>query len=379
MNTHATTHLAHARQHGPLITHVLPTLSPYGAERVAVELAARLPAHGFRTRLVVLFGEGPLSKELRERDIRWSPVLSRRTGSRVTLVQELRTKLFADLERTPSIIHTHLFGSDFWTSVTWGLERLRGRAIKIPQFVSTAHNVDREDSTLRRLARRWSARRMDKVVAISDEVVRYTHEELGVSKQHIVTIPNGIDLVKTHARGGAPFRDVPRLLMVGRLEPQKGHETALRALAQVHAPWQLEIVGAGSLARELKEVCERVGIASRVHFLGERNDVPVLMAQADLLLFPSRWEGMAITLLEALAAGLPVIASDLPALRAFMPRESLLPSDDPEGWTRAITALLADPSSAVGRAQRLAPDIRKRYDVDIMVERYAKLYREMMN
>lgn len=363
----------------PLITHIIPTLSPYGAERVAVELAARLPEHGFRTRLIVLFGEGSLTGELRERNIRWNAVLPSRSGSRVELFQRLQEKLFAHPEHASAIVHTHLFGADVWGSAVRTLQRLQTHDMPMPKFVSTAHNVDHEDSTVRRLARRWSARRMDRVVSISDEVGRYVREDLGVTAEKIVNIPNGIDLQRVVPRGGAPFRDVPRLLMVGRLEAQKGHDTALQALAEITSPWRLEIVGDGSLLRELKELCEKLGIASRVHFLGERRDVPSLLAGADLLLFPSRWEGMAITLLEALAAGLPVLASDLAPLRAFMPRESLLPQGQPEAWTRAIAQTLADPATAVNRAQQLAPDIRKRYAVEVMVERYVGLYKQILS
>lgn len=365
----------------PLVIHVLPTLAPYGAERVAIELAARLPSRGFRTRLLVLFEDGPLRDEIRKRDIRWTFLGGTHGTSRLAVLRALRMALFGRPEQRPAIIHTHLFGGDAWTAAACAWERISGAGRGLPRtrLISTAHNVDVEDSMVRRLARSWSMHRMDRVAAISREVERYAHEALHIPAERIVHIPNGIDLSRVMPRGGGPFHDIPRLLMVGRLEPQKGQETVLQALASVHAPWQLDIIGAGSLERTLKEAAERSGIASRVHFLGQRDDVPAQMAQADLLLFPSRWEGMGLVPLEAAVAGVPVLASNLPALRESFPRELLLDPHAPDAWREAIAARLMDSAACVAAAQRLAPIIRNRYDVETMTDRYAALYRDVLS
>jgi glycosyltransferase involved in cell wall biosynthesis len=140
----------------------------------------------------------------------------------------------------------------------------------------------------------------------------------------------------------------------------------------------LDVAGEGSLARDLKELAEKLGIASRVHFLGARSDIPQLLAQTDLLLFPSKWEGFGIALAEAAAAGVPLLASDLPALRDFIPSTRLVPPGDVHAWQRAISETLEDPSSALATAAHLAPRIRKRYDVEAMVDRYAEFYREVL-
>lgn len=363
----------------PLITHVIPTLAPYGAERMALELAARLPDHGFRTRVLVLFEGGALREECRRRDIRWSYVFPVAAGPRVVsrpaLVHRLRQKLYAEPERMPTIVHTHLFGSDLWTSMA---RFTHWSSMRPHAYVSTAHNVDHDDSTLRRLARRWAVRRMHKVVAISKEVERYTHEDLGVSKKRIVTIPNGIDFTGISPRGTRAFGDPPQLLMVGRLVPQKGHLTVLNALRHVQLPWKLRIVGEGPLRRELKEHSEKLGLASRVRFLGERKDVPQLLKESDVFLFPSQWEGMGLSLLEALAAGVPAIASDLPAIREFMLKKTLVDPEDPHAWRAAITDILTDPGDRVERAAKLAQTVRTRYDVEKMVAAYADLYHTLL-
>jgi glycosyltransferase involved in cell wall biosynthesis len=363
----------------PLVVHVIPTLAPYGAERVAVELAARLPSRGFKTRLLVLFKDGGLHEEVRRRDVRWT-LLGSPHISRLQLIQLLRFTLFEQPERRPAIIHTHLFGGDVWSRVAWTIERAIGqrRRHPRPRFISTAHNIDHEDSVSRHLVRGWAMRGMDRVVSISDDVTAYMKRDFNLKPSHVVSIPNGIDFSRTISRGGGPFRDVARIVMVGRLEPQKGQETALRALASVTAPWRLEIIGAGSLERHLKEVCERVGIASRVHFLGERDDVPQQLSGADLCLFPSRWEGMGLAAIEAVAAGVPVLASDLPSLHSVIPKDQRIAIGDVDAWRARIQSALADPAPLVTRAHLLATDVRKRYDVDAMVDAYAELYRRVL-
>lgn len=363
----------------PLITHVVPTLAPYGAERVVLELAARLPAHGFRTRVLVLFEGGALRDAFRERDIRWAHVGEVAPGprlvSRPALMHRLAQRLYAEPERMPSIVHTHLFGADFWTMLA---RYTHPGKVRPSAYVSTAHNIDQDDSTLRRLARRWAVRRMHRVVAISKDVERYAHEDLGVASERIALIPNGIDFKHLPHRGAHPFSETPQLLMVGRLVPQKGHATVLRALQQVSTPWKLSIVGEGPRRRELKELCEELGLASRVRFLGERKDVPTLLARTDVFLFPSQWEGMGLAALEAVAAGVPTLASDLPAVRAFIPTDMRLPTDDPHAWSKAIQLLLHAPTPALAAAPALAEEVRTRYAVDRMVSAYAALYKGLL-
>jgi glycosyltransferase involved in cell wall biosynthesis len=391
----------------PLITHVIPSLIRGGAERLTIEIAARLPSRGFRTKIVSLFNEGELRNEARDRNIRWSTLTVPLNGSRVQLVRELEKKLFPEPERRPAIIHSHLFGADFWSvkasklhSVTHLFEgtgglvdgRRGGQGEKYrsafarqpaspparPIRISTAHNVDKDDSLLRRLARGWALRRMDAVIAISVEVSRYLQERLGVKQARIHVIPNGIDLSRVIPRGTRPFHDIPRILMVCRLVPQKGIETALKALKDVPPPWQLDIVGVGWQERDLKELAERLGIASRVRFLGERSDDQSLMSEADLFLFPSRWEGMGLALLEAVAAGVPVLASDIPPVREYLPAPFRVSPVDVGQWSARIRTVLSASKQAIQSAHDLAPEIRKDYDVETMVDRYAALYERMM-
>lgn len=366
----------------PFVFHVVPSLRLGGAERLIVELAARLPQRGYRTKIVALFDAGTLWQEVRDRNIRWTQVAPSVHASRFDLLRQLMVKIYADPGRRPDIVHTHLFGADAWCTLARTLHRasdfLYERGVAQPVFISTAHNIDHEDTSLRRFARRWAVRRMDHVIAISKDVKRYVVNDLRVREPRVSVIPNGIDVREVPEREPGGFRSVPRLIIVGRLEPQKGHETLFRALADVPSPWRLDVVGRGSLERELKELTEELGIASRVHFLGECRDVRERLAASDLFLFPSLWEGMGLALLEAMAAGVPFLASDLPAIREFAPARHLVPAEDVPAWTRAIREALKHPRDLLVSARALSPRTRKKYDINRMVDAYAKVYKRLV-
>jgi glycosyltransferase involved in cell wall biosynthesis len=146
----------------------------------------------------------------------------------------------------------------------------------------------------------------------------------------------------------------------------------------VESPWQYTIVGGGPLERELKELSESLGIASRVRFVGASLDVPKFLQESDAFLFPSRWEGLGSAVIEAASIGLPVLTSDLPALASVFPASQRLPIDDPTAWAKAIRALVRDPARAQASAQRLMPGIRSRFHPNTIVGQYARLYQELL-
>jgi len=144
----------------------------------------------------------------------------------------------------------------------------------------------------------------------------------------------------------------PRLIIVGRLEAQKGHATLLAALATVlqQLPTtQLTVVGVGSLQAELLAQSRALGIEAAVHFLGGRDDVPQLLRQSDLFISASNWEGFPTVILEAMAADLPVIATDVGGSRELVQHGVtgyLVPPRDPQALAAAILTLWAEPNTA---------------------------------
>lgn len=227
-------------------------------------------------------------------------------GSWWRLVKYLRRKRY----RT---VMTHL-----WFANTVG--RLAAFCARVPVVVSFEHNVYDSIKTHRqffvdRLLQYLSTH----IVAVSD-AVRESLVRHGIDSSRIVVVLNGIDLTRftggrrSEVRAALGMGNEFAFLFVGRLVRQKGADLAIGAIAQVPDA-SLYIVGEGHERRTLEDLTKRLSLGERVRFLGSRRDVPDILSAADAFVFPSRWEGFGIALAEACASGLPIIASDLPAVR----------------------------------------------------------------
>jgi L-malate glycosyltransferase len=207
----------------------------------------------------------------------------------------------------------------------------------------------------------------------------------GVPARKIHTIPNGVDLdAFSHRRESAP-RESPaggraRIITVANLRPEKGHDTLLAAAARVlevrpDAEWS--IVGDGPLRPALEREAAARGLAGRVHFLGERRDVAALLAASDLFVLPSRWEASPNALIEAMAAGLPVVATrvgGIPELVDDGTTGVLVGVDDAAAMSGEILALLQRPDRAAALGRAAGASVA-RFSFDRMVARFAHLYR----
>ncbi|MBU0540373.1 glycosyltransferase [Patescibacteria group bacterium] len=353
----------------PLVMLVTHSLGAGGAERMVYELARHLPEEGFDVEVVTVLGGGELLPMFVESGIRVK-VLERRGFFGIGTILELWRIFRAE---QPSVVHTHLFLAD-----TWG--RIAAWLARVPVVISTEHNVNPSYGIGKRLLNRCLAPPTDAFVAVSAEVKRVLKEKDGIPAKKIKVIKNGIDMGSVLARGAGLFKDVPRLLCVGRLFPQKDYATLFKALALVKRPWRLGIAGTGPLERELRALAERLHIAARIEWLGYRDDVSVLLKESDVLCFPSRYEGLGLAPIEAAAAGVPVVASDLPPLREVFAEDDItfVPAGDVPAWSAALNKVLGDPADAVMRAVRTAPKTRAEFDVKIMVKKYTRLYREFV-
>lgn len=347
-----------------LVTH---TLEAGGAERVVADLACRLPSLGCAVEVVTVLGTGSLEDELRACGI---PVthLRRHGFLGFGTVKDL-VRLFR--EKRPDVVHTHLFLADFWG-------RIAARLARVPAVVTTDHNVNVTYRRSHRFVNRALVPLTDRFVAVSDAVAEDMRGH-GIPDAKIITIRNGIDVSRFAVRPRLPFSATPRLLAVGRLAEQKGYGTLLAALANVREPWRLRVAGIGTLERDLRRAAERLGIAGKIEWLGARRDVPALLAASDLFCFPSHWEGLGLAVMEAAVAGIPIIASDLPALRELFADGDItfVPSEDVSGWAAALSYALSHGDEMIERADCTMTKARATFDVSRMVTAYAEMYREM--
>ena len=238
-------------------------------------------------------------------------------------------------------------------------------------LVNTSYDLARRQDPNIRLSRlrivryvdAWTARRLTTHFhAISEAVEASAVEHLGIDADRVTVIPRGRDRHRLGQPGAGRAQsvrdslgvaaDTRLLLTVGRQEFQKGHEYLIRAFAAVrddHPAARLMIAGRqGHMSDRLAALVDELELGESVDLLGHRPDVADLLCAADLFVFPSLYEGLGGALIEASAMGLPIVASDLPALREVVDEyrnASLVPPGDAERLADAIGRLLDDPKT----------------------------------
>ncbi len=246
----------------------------------------------------------------------------------------------------PDVVHTHLPRADL---VGWWLRR----SIHNRHWVTSVHNIydsfwpgSRFLAVVRAV---W--RGADAVIAISEAVKMWLTVKQGLSDTKVTRIYYGIDLERFDRP--APGRDAKEtraiVLSVGRLEPRKGHDTLIRALGPLshHGDFEMRIVGGGSarVRRDLEALASKLRVGYSLRFLGERSDMADIYANAHVFTSASRSEGFGQVVVEAMASGLPVVASRIKAFEEIVVEGEtgwLVGLDDHVGFAEAISATAAD-------------------------------------
>ncbi|HMN29275.1 MAG TPA: glycosyltransferase, partial [Caldilineaceae bacterium] len=274
----------------------------------------------------------------------------------------------------PAVFHAHL---------TWPLACKYGLVgamlAHVPAIVATAQLfVELPYTYATRCQQRLLATGVGRYLAVSQAVAQRLQERFWIPQRRIHVIPNAIPVESFQPRSNPlppalrqGAKGQPIILTVARLDKQKGHSDLLKAAVQVPEA-SFVLVGDGPERAQLEEQSRTLGLERRVCFLGYRQDIPALLADCDLFVLPSRYEGLPLAVLEAMAAGKPVIASAIPGTReAVVDGESgvLVPPADPAALAAAIRQLLADPA----QAQRLAcagrVRVQQEFSVEVMVRR----------
>lgn len=362
------------------ILQIIPSLDRSGAEKQLLLLATRLPPSEFEVHVCALTRGGPLADELRAAGIpvtvigkRWraDPLAYARLER---LVRQLR----------PDLVQTWLFAGNAYG-------RLAAWRARVPVIVASERCVDPWKSELQHALDRLLARCTAAVVVNSDGV-RDFYQQHGTPLTQLRVIPNGVELPSPPtvtrsellAELGLP-EDARLLAAVGRLWPQKGVKDLIWAtdlLHVIHSNVHLLVIGDGPQRAMLERFTQLCRIEHRVHFLGHRNDVPRLLPHCDLLWLASSYEGMPNVVLEAMAAGLPVVATDIPGTRELvLPRITgyLVAVGDRAEMARWANKLLDDPRLRERMGQAARERVAAHYSVDRMVGRFAELYRELLH
>jgi glycosyltransferase involved in cell wall biosynthesis len=365
------------------VMHVTTGLSYGGAETQIKGLAIRLNRRGWEVSVVSMLPPCAYVDELKAAGICVYDLRMRRKVPDPRAV--LRVASIVRRER-PLVVHAHMIHANL-------LARITRLFASIPVLICTAHNII-EGGRARELAYRLTDPLADLTTQVS-EVGKQRYIQVGAVPPHkIVYIPNGIDtsrfqpnpMVRQAVReqlGCAP--DAFVWLTVGRLEPVKNHLgllSAFREVAAVHPNARLLIAGQGSLQAATEQRIVELGLADRVRLLGLRRDIPDLLNAADAFVLPSLWEGMPLTLLEASATALPIVATDVGGNSEVVldgKTGYLVPPQEAKALTQAMLRVMnlseAD-RSAIGQAGRA--HVVQNFDLERVVDRWEALYRELL-
>jgi glycosyltransferase involved in cell wall biosynthesis len=287
------------------------------------------------------------------------------------------------------LVHTHSLRAELATVAAARLTRPR------PRVVRSVHNVD---DFYARPPTSWLARvsggQLDGLVVISDAVSEHVKMHTGLPSEKVTRIYYGLDAAPYQPRernanagaGPAANNRPPTIGMVARLAPQKGHRVLFDALPTVIARLpnlRVEVVGHEHLTstKELETYAQELGVGRHVSFLGFRDDLPELLAGWDVLALPSLWEGFGLVLLEAMAAGLPVVASrvgPIPEIVVHAETGLLVEPGEPEPLASALLELLEKPESAAELGIRGRRRVVERFSLERMVAETEAFYDRLL-
>jgi glycosyltransferase involved in cell wall biosynthesis len=357
------------------IVHVISTLNPNGAERLVVDLVIALKEKGIHCIVVTLFTvpHGILSENLNNAGIQHI-CLGGKTWRDLWLIFKLHSTL---VSLQPAVIHSHLFPPEYFVPLA--------APRKIP-LIHTEHSVSnkRRSIPVARIMESIIYKRFKKIVCISGGVKNSLDTWAPSIKSNTVVINNGVHLDKFKGPLNVRFRktyNIPEsstlICMIGRFEmPPKDQETIIRSLNYLPGTYCI-LAGTGPDLAKLQKYASDLNVESRVIFPGYVQNVNDLLKSCNIYVYSSYHEGFGLAVIEAMAAGIPVIASDVDALNTLVEHDvnGLL-------FTRGNEKELADSIGKVTRDQEFRQNLiqngyetSKKYSFEIMVNNYMHLYR----
>jgi glycosyltransferase involved in cell wall biosynthesis len=365
------------------VVHIVPTLSPGGAERVAVHIVTGLNRQRFEAVVVSLWGrlECDLDRLLEEAgvEVRY---LGKTPGFDYRMYSRLHRVL---RDSRPDIVHTHI------QVLRYALPSML--LLKHASLLHTVHNLaEREVEPRARWIQGYAFNHGVVPVPVAEKVAVSLKRLYGI--QQCPVIPNCIP-VDYYAcpqtprrvwRASEGFADQDILFVcVARFAPQKNHTLLLRAFAQGPASdpnAHLVLIGDGVLQEQLEAQAKDLGLGSQVHFLGLRADIPDALGAMDVFVLSSNWEGNPLSVIEAMAAGLPIVSTavgGVPDLFDSGKEGLIVQRGDIQGFSNSMAYLSRNREARLSMGIAAARRARENYDVSIMVQAYEELYEDLVN
>ena len=357
-----------------------------GAEKILCYTATGLDYNKYDISVCSLKKKGEIAADLEKRGIE---VCCLHMGGRESSLGWLSSiialiRLFPYLIKIrPTIIHSFLFRANI-------LARIAGYLTGIPIIISSVRVMGGEKKYFHYVEMITSFM-VDHYVAVSESVQRHIIDKSRISNEKISVIYNGVNIksqdnaYEQNAKTPFKIENEDRILMtVGRLHKQKGHCYLIQAVSKVRKEFpkvKLLITGDGEEENNLKKLVKSLDLTNEVIFAGLRSDIEGILPMAELFILPSLWEGLPNALLEAMAAGKPVVATKvggIPEIVVHGETGILIPPRDPNALAIAIVDLLQDGLKAkdMGEAGRMRAG--KRFSIYKMIEKTENLYQELL-
>jgi glycosyltransferase involved in cell wall biosynthesis len=353
---------------------------PVGGAQIHVrDLAAAARAHG-HSPTVITSGSGPFLQDLQAQQI--PVVVLKHLGAPISPIRDLRAsrEIQAALQSLrPDLLATH-------SSKAGILGRFVAHRLGIPA-VFTAHGwsftpgIAPIHAGLYRVIERLAAPLSSKIITVSEFDRRLALEAGIAPEDRVATVHNGIPDVPAQRRA-SPDRNPARIVMVARFEPQKDHATLLHSLAGLLGqPWELDLVGEGPLRGSMEQLVRTLGLGTRVRFLGQRADVDACLAACQISVLSTNWEGFPLTVLEAMRAGLPVVATAVGGVAEAVEEGDsgyLIGRGDVTLLRDRLGRLLSSPGLREEMGSKGRTRWEERFTIERMVEKTFAIYQDVV-
>ena len=362
-----------------VLAHVLGQLDFGGVETMAGRLIRHMPGRGLEHLVIVTGRVDPARLDWLEAQ---APVEVYRCpyvpGRRLSFVRRLARAIEA---RRPAAVLAYSFGNHAMVSLACHMAGVRQVYVRVAGSPLRSLGARLKNGLIAHLARPFCAGE----IAVSRALARELTRGIGLPEKRVQVITNGCVVDAPMRTAPAPDGGNPgkarkiRLLMVSRMDDAKDQASAIRAVAELTAAGReacLSLVGDGPKRAELETLARQEGLAARVRFHGNRTDVADLMRRHDLMLHCTFSEGFPNVIIEAMAVGLPVIASDIPPCREVLDDGScgiLTPTRDPRAVSAAIIRLMDGPELRRQQAARARALVDRLYRIEDCAGRYAEL------
>jgi len=351
-----------------------------GASAHLLDLAEGVQAQGHKV-TIIIGGSGMVVDIAKSRNL--NCICLRNLVREISILTDLKCvfELRAMLKSLkPDLVHLH-------SAKAGMVGRLSAKSLGL-RCVYTAHGwpftegVPSKKQAVYRNIERIMARLTNQIITVSEFDKRIAVDARVAKPAKLTVVHNGVSEVSDITRSEISHGLPPKLIMVARFEVQKDHQVAINALSQLKKlKWIMEFVGDGPDLAQAMELAHSLGLDDRIVFSGACNDVPSRLAAADIFVLASRWEGFPLVILEAMRAGLPVIASDVGGVKESVEHNVtgiLVPRSSEKYMVSALEGLINNPALRTSMGKKGRAAFKANFTLETMLKKTLKVYEQVL-